>query len=104
MPSGHSDPSFNKIAGLVIRCPTFLLSNKDLPCNTIFLPFGDKYCLSKFNFLRIVLLFFLNFDVKFPFIKDSQFLYPSTLSSASTAATLSSWSQIVEIADSKIIS
>ena len=68
------------------------------------LPFGDKYFLSKFNFLRIVLLFFLNFDVKFPFIKDSQFLYPSTLSSASTAATLSSWSQIVEIADSKIIS
>ena len=29
---------FNRIEGLVIRWPTFLFNNKDLPCNLIFFP------------------------------------------------------------------
>ena len=43
---------------------------------------------------------FSNLTFKSPFINPNQFLYPKTLSSASTAATLSSWSIIVETADS----
>ena len=37
IPSGTSDPSSKIIDGLVIRCPTFLISNKLLPCNFSFL-------------------------------------------------------------------
>ena len=39
IPSGTSEPSFNIIAEFVIRCPTFLINNKLLPCNFSFLLF-----------------------------------------------------------------
>ena len=55
--------------------------------------------ISLFNILFMFLLFFLNSVVRFPFTKPNQFLYAKILSSASTVATLSSQSRIVEIAD-----
>ena len=60
--------------------------------------------LSLFRTLFTVLLFLTNVAFIFPFISPNQFLYAKILSSASTVATLSSQSRIVDIADSTNIS
>ena len=60
--------------------------------------------MSLLSLLFKLLLFLVNSVSKSPFIRPNQFLYANNLSSASTVATLSSQSIIVDIADSNIIS
>ena len=73
IPSGISEPSFNKIDGLVIKCPTLRFNINALPCNLILFPFEEIYSLSEFSFLINFFPFFFILACKSPFIRPSQF-------------------------------
>ena len=104
IPSGTSEPSGHKIAGFVIKCPTFLTNIKLRPLRESSEPLGEQYCLSGFIFLTKLPVPLSTFSSKSPLFSPSQFLYARALSDASTAATESSQSMMVLKADSRMIS
>ena len=74
IPSGISVPFLSLIAGLVIRCPTFLTNIKLLPGSNIIFPFLRRYFLSGFNSLKMRLPALSKDLCKLPFINPNQFL------------------------------
>ena len=74
IPSGTSLPFRSLIAGLVIKCPTFLTNMRLLPGSSIIFPFFNKYFLSGLSSLVMNLPPLSKDLFKLPFIKPSQFL------------------------------
>ena len=64
----------NKIEGFVIKCPTFLINNKLLPCNLRPFPSLEIKLLSGLSFLSNFFPFFSNCTFRSPLIRPSQFL------------------------------
>ena len=99
-PSGISLPSPHRIAGLVIRWPTLRTKSSARPCSLTGLPSAPVYSRSAFRRRVIGLPPFSKVSSSVPFIRPSQLRYTTTLSSASTAATESSQSMMVDSAAS----
>ena len=104
MPSYTSLPSASTIASLVIRCPT-LRTNSRLRPGRVSSPPSGLVKVRSWLRTRVKLVSpLLTSSDRSPLFSPSQLRYPSTLSSASTAATESSKSWIVVIADSSTTS
>ena len=74
MPSGISFPALSKIAGLVIRWPTFLTNIRLRPVSRNFLPRVSLYSLSVLSCLVSSASPFMKVSFKSPFISPNQFL------------------------------
>ena len=73
-PSPISSPCSSRILGVVIKCPTFRTSSKDLPLSVNFDPLDVVMSMSEFSCLFIIEPPLEKVVDKSPFIKPSQFL------------------------------
>ena len=104
MPSGISAPSLSRTASVNMWWPTLRISIRLRPGSTSAPPSGAVNWRSAESLRSSDLPPLLKVADRLPSISPSQLRYTSTLSSASTAATLSSQSMIVLMADSSTTS